>query len=45
MTIDREKAVMEKINLRYAPVAGMTSTPKFDALVRRYHSKRLASKL
>ena len=47
LTIDREKAVIEKINKFYAPVAGLTSTPRFDALVKPYHRmrmKRLAEK-
>jgi predicted Zn-dependent protease len=43
LTIDREQAVIDKINEKYLPVAGITSTPRFDSLVRRYHNRRLAS--
>ncbi len=41
LTIDREKAAVEKINQRYRNVAGRTSTPRFDALVKPYHLKRM----
>jgi predicted Zn-dependent protease len=41
LTIDREKAAVEKINKMYQAVSGLKSTPKFDALVKPYHEKRL----
>jgi predicted Zn-dependent protease len=43
-TIDREKAAIEKINLRYQAVSGTTSTPQFDALIKSYRLKRVAQR-
>ncbi len=40
LTIDREKAAVEKINAQYQAVAGTASTQRFDVLVKPYHAKR-----
>jgi predicted Zn-dependent protease len=39
LTIDRERAVSAKISERYATVFGSSSTPRFDKLIKPYHSK------
>lgn len=40
LTTDRESAAAKKIDERYADVAGISSTLKFDDLVKPYHRKR-----
>jgi predicted Zn-dependent protease len=40
LTIDRERAAIDKIEARFQAVAGTTSTLRFDALARPYHLKR-----
>ncbi len=41
LTIDREKAVAAKIKTHYKAVTGVSSTPRFDALVKPYHQQRM----
>jgi predicted Zn-dependent protease len=39
LTIDRETAMIEKINTHHRLVGGVASSAKFEALVRPYHAK------
>jgi predicted Zn-dependent protease len=41
LTIDREKAAAEKIDALYQAVSGLSTTTRFEALVKPYHEKRL----
>jgi predicted Zn-dependent protease len=41
LTIDREKALIAKIERQYLPVSGVSSTTRFDQLVKPYHKQRL----
>jgi predicted Zn-dependent protease len=41
LTIDRERAAVEKINEQYRRVRGVRSTPEFDTMLVPYHLKRM----